>query len=300
MSTDPEIHSLLALLDDPDHEVAQAVEKRLRSRGAGIVLPLLKFAETSGDELAAERARTIVHDLNEELLVGEFTVLRAKLESRHRDALEDGAFLIARYGYPTLDTEFYKSELDALAGMLRDRISGIHSPYETLLATNDFFFTTRGFSGNHQSFLEADNSYINSVLDRRLGIPISLAVVYLLVASRRLGLPFSGASTPGHFLIRYDGDPSEPLFVDAFNGGVILREEDIRRFLYTSGMPFYDTFLRPASPRTILMRMLRNLIILFEENQNQRAHDAFERFRGILLGSPLAERVDGFDDIEAE
>jgi regulator of sirC expression with transglutaminase-like and TPR domain len=287
---DPEITSLLALLDDPDSEVAGVVEARLRSHGTCLLYPLAEFAKTSCDSVARERAYSLVRELNEEVLIDEFTALRTKIEEKRRGALEDGVFLIARYGYPMLDTEYYRLELDALAGMLHDRIKGIHSPLELLGATNEFFFKTRGFTGNHQNFLEADNSYLNQVLDRRLGIPISLAVLYVLVAGHRLGLPFSGVSTPGHFLIRFDGLQSEPIFIDAFNGGVILRIEDIKKFLYTAGLPYYDTFIRPASTRTILLRMLRNLILLSEEASDSCAKNAFDRFHGILLGNRSQEQ----------
>jgi regulator of sirC expression with transglutaminase-like and TPR domain len=279
-----ELRSLLALLDDPDPKVASVVEDRLRCCGPSIMCPLLDFAATSGDELAKLRAESIVHDINVEKLIEEFTALRQRIEHRERGTLEDGAFLIARYGAPSLDVEYYKAELDALAGMLHDRIRGIHSPVEVLAETNDFFFRLRGFRGNHQTFLDPDNSYINQVLDRRLGIPISLATIYILVAGKRLGLPFTGASTPGHFLVRYDGVRSEPLFVDAFNGGIVLKREDIRKFLYSSGIPYHESFVFPAPPVAILLRMIRNLIILFQEKKDEASRRAFERFHAILVG----------------
>lgn len=280
---DRELHSLISLLDDPDSRVASAVEARLRAKGNFVIEPLTSFLNSSDDGLAICRATGIIRDLNEEGLATEFEALRLRLEGS-RGGLEDGAFLIARYGYPCLDEEHYRRELDALAGMLHDRIAGIHSPVDILLAANEFFFKEKKFTGNHQYFFEADNSYINQVLDRRLGIPISLATVYLLVAAKRLGLPFSGASTPGHFLVRYDGLRTEPLFVDVFNNGIILRREDIRRFLYTSGVPYYESFIMPSSPRNILLRMLRNLTIFFEEKNDQPAKSAFDRFHTILLG----------------
>jgi regulator of sirC expression with transglutaminase-like and TPR domain len=284
-SDDSELRSLFTLLDDPDAGVAKAVEARLRARGEFVINPLLDFLGTSHDTLAIKRAAGIVRELTSDVLAVEFEALRMRLEEQRKGGLEDGAFLIARFGYPQLDVEYYKAELDALAGMLYDRIAGIHSPVEILAATNDFFFKEKKFRGNHQNFLEADNSYINQVLDRRLGIPISLATIYLLVAARRLGLPFSGASTPGHFLIRYDGVRDEPLFIDAFNGGIVLRREDIRRFLYTSGMPYYESFIMPSRPRNILLRMMRNLIIFFEETKDESSKLAFERFHHILMGS---------------
>jgi regulator of sirC expression with transglutaminase-like and TPR domain len=107
-------------------------------------------------------------------------------------------------------------------------------------------------------------------------------VVYILVARDRVGLPFSGASTPGHFLIRYDGVEDEPLFIDAFNGGLILKQRDIKRFLELSKLPFDEAFLRPASPRAILLRMIRNLIIVFTEQQDEPARKAFDKFMKVI------------------
>lgn len=288
-ASDSELRSLLALLDDPDPSVAEIVEERLRYCGPGVMYLLKDFAASSTDDLARLRAESILHDINVERLTEEFTMLRHRIEHRERGILEDGAFLIARYGTPDLDEEYYKAELDALAGMLHDRIRGIHSPVEVLAETNDFFFRTRGFHGNHQTFLDPDNSYIDQVLDRRLGIPISLATVYILVAGKRLGLPFTGASTPGHFLVRYDGVRNEPLFVDAFNGGIVLKREDIRGFLYSSGIPYHESFVFPAPPVAILLRMIRNLIILFQEKKNGPSKRAFERFHAILVGKEFRD-----------
>jgi regulator of sirC expression with transglutaminase-like and TPR domain len=291
-ATERELHSLLSLLDDPDIAVATVVEERIRSHGQYVIEPLTSFLGTCQDQLAIERASGILRDLTTDALSEEFTQLRNLMKVKPMTGLEHGVFLIARYGYPSLDINYYKRELDSLAGMLYDRIKGIHSPIDLLSATNDFFFKEKKFRGNHQHFLEADNSYINQVIDRRLGIPISLSVLYLLVAGKRLHLPFSGASTPGHFLIRFDGIRDEPLFIDAFNGGIILRSEDIRRFLYTSGIPYYESFISPAQPRNILLRMLRNLMILFEEQKDHEAHHTVERFHSILFGAEECSDTD--------
>src|SRR5579872_6751334 len=166
---DSEFISLVSLLDDPDARVASAVETRLRMRGTDILEPLLEFIDIADNDLAKGRATAIAKDFTEKVLLDGFSNLRVKIQEKKRSALEEGVFLIARYGYPRIDVEYYKAELDALAGMLHDRVAGIHAPLEVLSATNDFFFKTRGFKGNHDNFLDADNSYINQVLDRRLG-----------------------------------------------------------------------------------------------------------------------------------
>jgi len=276
-----ELASLLKLLDDPDHRVSEAVLVRLRSKGAPILPRLMEFVEEAADPLAVERTFSLIQEINEEHLAGEFEKLHERINNNDSNTLEDGAFLIAQYGYPALDLDKYYLELSDLAAILRDRVKSAYSPLDLLSITNKFFFEDQGFRGNQNKFLEADNSYINRVLDRRLGIPIALAVVYLLISRGRLGLPFSGAGAPGHFLIRYDG-LEEPLFIDAFNRGVILRQEDIKRFLNASGLPFSESFLEPASPRAILLRMIRNLIIVFKETDDSQGQAAFERFTRIL------------------
>jgi regulator of sirC expression with transglutaminase-like and TPR domain len=288
---DRELNSLLSLLDDPDIRVATAVTERLRSRGNGVLYPLLDFIDLSPDELARSRAELIVREFNEETLTTEFTKLARRLDNSERNTLEDGVFLIARYGYPRLAVESYRAELSKLAGMLGDAIAGIHSPLDILIATNDFFFQRQKFRGNQSQFHEPDNSFINRVLDRRMGIPISLSVIYLLIARVRLGLPFSGASAPGHFLIRYDGAGDEPLFVDAFNGGVVLRKRDIKRFLDSYGLLYNEAFLEPADSRSILLRMIRNLIIVFTQLGDLPAQKAFERFEEILSPNSTEDDV---------
>lgn len=282
---DSELRSLFSLIDDPDSRVAEAVEERLRTRGASIMMPLFAFANASSG-LARERAVRIGRELNVEILAEEYDTLEKQLAADDPNALEDGVFLIARYSNPALDVEYYKSFLDDYAGVLRNRIAKRSSALEVLNECNYLFFEEFKYHGNQTKFMDPENSYIHRVIERKSGIPISLAVLYLLVVDTRLKLPFSGASAPGHFLIRYDGlgsrTATEPLFVDAFNGGVILRERDIKRYLDTSGLPFNHTFLDPASPRSILLRMIRNLIIVFNENGDVAGRAAFERFMRIL------------------
>ncbi len=279
---DVELRSLFALLDDPDPRIAEVVTERIRTRGHGAISPLLDFLELNSDPLARTRGEQIAAEFNIERMNREFESLAQRLERGDRAAFEDGVFLIGRYGNPQLDLTEHKSDLDSFAQMLDYRIAGLTSALEVLEEVNHFFFDELRFRGNQAKFMEPENSYIDKVIERRMGIPISLAIVYLLVVRTRLKLPFSGASAPGHFLVRYDGLRSEPLFIDAFNGGTVLRERDIKRYLDGSGLPFNRQFLEPTHPRSILLRMIRNLIIVFTELGNTRARKAFEGFMRIL------------------
>ena len=289
---DAELRSLFSLLDDPDERVASAVTDRIKKRGLSVLEPLLDLSRTTDDDLTRIRIEQITTEFNTEVLASEFLALSRRLEANDPTALEDGIFLIARFANAHCFVEGYKELLDDYASMLRLRIQGLTSALEILNVCNTFFFEELRLRGNQGKFLEPENSYIDRVLDRKVGIPISLAVVYLLVAKYRLNLPFSGASAPGHFLIRYDGIPSEAIFVDAFNGGVILRERDIKRYLDSSGFPFNVSFLAPAQPRAILLRMIRNLIIVFTEQSMPSSRHSFERFMKIL--APDTEDSDVF------
>jgi regulator of sirC expression with transglutaminase-like and TPR domain len=282
IALDRELRSLFSLLDDPDPRVAEAVTERIRKRGEDVIPLLLHFMESTSEPLARDRAESITSEFTTARLTREFEVINRRLERNDPSAFEDGVLLIAKFGNPMLDVAEIRSDLDDFAETLRYRTAGLSSALEVLDEVNHFFFEDLRFRGNHAKFLDPANSYIDKVIERRMGIPISLAAVYLLVAKSRLGLPFSGASAPGHFLIRYDGLRSEPLFIDAFNGGILLRERDIKHYLDGSGLPFHKQFLDPTHPRQILLRMVRNLIIAFTELSNAPARAAFEGFMRTL------------------
>ena len=281
LALDSELRSLFTLLDDPDPRVAEAVTERIRKRGRDVIPHLLDFIDITSEPLARERAEGLTSEFHTDRLTRELEEITIRMIDDDPLAFEDGVFLIARFGNPRLNVPELRAELDSFAEMLNYRITGLSSALEVLHEVNHFFFEDLRFRGNHAKFLEPENSYIDKVIERRMGIPISLAIVYLLI-TRRLGLPFSGASAPGHFLIRYDGLHTEALFIDAFNGGVLLRERNIKHYLDGSGLPFNKQFLEPALPQQILLRMIRNLIIVFSERGNMPARGAFEGFMRIL------------------
>ncbi|MEI7992433.1 MAG: transglutaminase-like domain-containing protein [Actinomycetota bacterium] len=164
-------------------------------------------------------------------------------------ALDEACLLIAAHARPSLDVGGYLSRLDELAGEILP---------PTLDGLIDSVFGPHGFHGNTDNYYDPANSYLDQVIDRRVGIPITLAVVAMEVG-RRAGVPLWGVSMPGHFLLRDKVDPD--VFVDPFNGGRILGAGDCRRlhFALSGGSPWEDAFLNPASKLTVVARMLSNL-----------------------------------------
>jgi regulator of sirC expression with transglutaminase-like and TPR domain len=198
------------------------------------------------------------------------------------------ALLIARDEYPQLDPDLYDTLLQSHAEHLRNEIEAIDAWPMKMQAINRHLFEELGYKGNHDEYYDPRNSYLNEVFDRRLGNPVSLAMVQMEVA-RRLGVPLDGVSFPGHFLVRLPIDDGV-LVMDPFNRGRPLDEDELRQRArpHLGGeMPDDEALyqiLNPASHRAILMRMLRNLHGVYTERDDwERAVRSADR---ILKLSP--------------
>jgi regulator of sirC expression with transglutaminase-like and TPR domain len=211
----------------------------------------------------------------------------ARLDDDHLPLLAT-ALLIASDEYPRLDADLYDTLLQDHAEHLRGEIESTEAWPLKMQAINRHLFEELGYSGNHDQYYDPRNSYLNEVFDRRLGNPISLAMVQMEVA-RRLGVPLDGVSFPGHFLVRLPIDDGV-LVMDPFNRGRPLDEEELRmraRPHLGGEMPDDEALYRilsPASHRSMLMRMLRNLHGVYTDNDDwERAVRCADR---ILKLSP--------------
>jgi len=174
--------------------------------------------------------------------------------------LGEAALLIAEDAYAGLDIARYLKRLDELAEPLRDRVRPRTSLWELVQTLNGHLFGELGFRGNVEDYYDPRNSYLNEVLDRRLGIPITLSVLYI-EAARRIGLTVVGIGLPGHFIVEARRDTSS-ILLDPFQGGEALTLEDCERLVqdvYGSSVPFSEEQLAPVRKRQILTRMLNNL-----------------------------------------
>ena len=188
--------------------------------------------------------------------------LFAEMVRRRDDELDlaAAALLIAREEYPDLRVEDYIDRLDFLAGELARRVDLEDGPQGVISVINRYLFEELGFRGDQEDYFDPRNGFLNEVLDRRTGIPITLSVVYVEVA-RRLGLPVQGVGLPGHFIVKYVTDGS-PILIDPFHGGALLSREDCHervKAIYGPAAPFRESFLAAATKRQILGRILYNL-----------------------------------------
>lgn len=204
--------------------------------------------------------------------------------------LAQAALLIAQDEYPDLDIDKYLTRLDEMARAVRTQVMAAGNPGRIIDVLNDFLFDELGFTGNHQDYYNPRNSFLNDVLDHRIGIPITLAAVYIEV-SRRLNLPVHGVGLPGHFIVQYEG--AEPAFIDPFNAGERLTETDCRRRLreiFGAPVAFRPEWLEPVGNRQILTRMLYNLKGIYIRQEDPR--------RAILVVKKiLAVKPDAYTEL---
>lgn len=266
-----EIRALVTLLGDDDFSINELARKKLLQHGdsAKQILQQVAFSDSEG------RVRIEAQSLLEEFRLDDLAKKFKKVNSTSNFNLEHACFILAQIEYPDVKPSHYSAKIDQLAIKADKRLLGVNDEKTRVKLVNHFLFREEGFRGNVKSYYDPKNSYINKVLDRHLGIPISLSAIYLFLAER-LHLPVTGVGMPGHFLLKYNND-SEQFFIDAFNQGQILSRKDCEIFLHRMGFPFFDFYLSPTEPRDILARMIRNLVLIYLQHNQKRKIDILEK-----------------------
>jgi regulator of sirC expression with transglutaminase-like and TPR domain len=189
------------------------------------------------------------------------------------------ALTIALIDYPNLDIPDYLDRMDRLAMEVTGRSGPEADIYRSIAAVNYVLFRQYGFHGNRDDYFDPKNSFLNEVIERKTGIPITLSVLYMEVA-QRVGFMLDGVGFPGHFLVKCVGD-GEEIVIDPFNGGEIKSREDIDKMLfdlYGGKVVFHSAFLAPSTKKDILKRMLTNLkAIYINRNDLVRSLSALDR-----------------------
>jgi regulator of sirC expression with transglutaminase-like and TPR domain len=187
----------------------------------------------------------------------------AELVTREQFRLAEACLLIAEDAYPDVDIPGCIAQIDEMAETIRARLASDAFPEQKVAALNYHLFTELGFRGNLEAYYDPRNSYLNQVLERRTGIPITLSILYLEVG-RRVGLPLQGVLFPGHFLVKLRVQRGQ-LMLDPFAAGEPRSEAQLRHRLEQAlparhaGRMDLDRYLEPASSRDIVIRVLRNL-----------------------------------------
>jgi len=252
--------ALLKLLGDENAEVYHAVREQILAEG-NAACEWLRPHVLSDDPLLRRRVQEIIRHVDKQTSDNRF--LSFCLNHGEEFDLESAAWLLAQTQFPEINVEAYQALLDGYANALRERTDHHGRANTVLNKINDYLFDELGFKGNEQNYYEPDNSYLNRVLDRRTGNPISLCLFYMLLA-RRLSLPVTGIGLPGHFICRHQSASGE-IYVDVFNHGRLLTKADCVHYLVRGNYDLREEYLAPVSPRRMLLRICGNLHQIYLE-----------------------------------
>lgn len=229
-------------------------------------IPVFEIIEKLDNANLRLNSRRYVQSIHIEKVNFYLSQIAEKKPSNHYYDLEQGVFLLSSMGDYNINYLDFKNKLDSLAYRLNElfRINDVILTDQVKVhLLSRVLFEEEGFVGNKLFYHEPDNSFLTKLLHSKLGIPISLSVLYILVGMR-LGMPLFGVNLPLHFMLSYESDEFQT-FVDPFNGGVQIDKETCIRFLEANGYKDSKEYFQKASTLTILKRMYKNLINIYKK-----------------------------------
>lgn len=266
------LNALINLLDDPNEEVFQSVEKELLKQNIEIVAALEKAWESSMDEMAQTRIENIIHHL-------QFKHIKVELGNWIDEGAEDllyGAYLVAKYQFPSLEYAWVESQINEIRKDIWFELNDQLTSLEKVKVVNHIMYDVCKFSRNNINIMAAENNFINEVLLSKKGNPVALSVIYSVVC-QRLGLPVYGVNLPKNFILAYlDIGEAKSVslaqgevmfYINPINKGAVLGRKEIEFFLKQQKIqPQTNYFLPIRSNEEIVKRMLNNLLFAYESS----------------------------------
>ncbi|MGN7203160.1 transglutaminase-like domain-containing protein [Pedobacter sp. SAFR-022] len=266
MNNSTEIYALVKLLDDPDPEIFEHVEKRLVEHGNEVIEYLENVWETAPDATLQQRIENVVHQI-------QFNTVREDLNLWYQSGAFDllkGALIVNRYQFPDLDEQKIINQIEEIKREIWLNLQYEMSSIEKVKLINHIFYNVYGFRGNTTNHTDPQNSYLNQVLESKKGNQISLALIYSTLA-QKLDIPIYGVNLPQHFILGYldeskreEHDFGVLFYINAFNKGAIFGKHDVDQFLRQLQLEPLPGFYAPCSNVEIIRRIIRNLISSYE------------------------------------
>lgn len=268
-----EINALITLLEDPDESIFNHVRGEIIARGGSIVPQLERYWElnTFGG-LFQKRIEDLIHSIQYKTIQDKFATW---CMDEDNDLLE-GVLLINQYQYPSFDFTETKAMITQIRQDIWLELNDELTALEIVRVINHILFTVHGFQGNKTNSVAPENSYMADVLTAKKGNPLSLAVLYQVLANS-LDIPIYGINLPNHFILAYldenrlglvssqDEDKGALFYINAFAEGNIMHKSEVDTFLYHLELPQEDHYYRPCSNLEILTRMINNLMFAYTQ-----------------------------------
>lgn len=254
-----ELKALVSLLDDDDKQIATHIEEKILSLGTPVIPFLEKEWESNFNPSVQKRIEDIIHTL-------QFELVRERLREWYHGEQKDlltGMWIIATYQYPDLELEKLRQDLEQIYYDTWLEFKSDLYAFDQVKVVNGVLFNKLKFGANTKNFHSPGNSMINVVLESRKGNPITLCVIYMLVA-QKLKMPVHGVNLPNLFILTYK-DNHHTFYINAFNRGLIFSKQDIENYINELHLVPNPTFFEPCNSTEIIRRALRNLVVSFEK-----------------------------------
>ncbi len=267
-----DITALISLLDDPDEEIFSHIREKLLSYGSPVIPFLEKEWEKSFESTIQTRIENIIHHIQ---FTDTFENLKSWVKSGGENLLT-GILLVARYQYPDLDEAAIHKQIDSIKHDVWLELNPNLTALEKVRVLNHIIFEVHGFSGNTTNFHAPQNSYINNVLDSKRGNPLSLSIVYTIIA-QALEMPVYGVNLPEHFILAYanentnlpipisDKDEKVMFYINPFSKGTVFGKSEVDSFLRQLKVKPTPSFYEPCTNIDMIRRVINNLSYAYEK-----------------------------------
>ncbi len=277
-----ELKALVSLLDDEDDQIVAHIEEKIRSLGKEVIPYLEQEWESTFNPNLQRKIEDLIHTLQYQVLKERFNEW---FNSPDQDLLK-GLWLIATFQYPDIELTKLKQDLEQIYYEAWLEFKPDLHPFDQVKVINSVFYNKLKFGANTKNFHSPGNSLINIVLETRKGNPISLCVIYMLVA-QKLKLPIHGVNLPNLFILTYK-DEKVQFYINAFNRGLIFSKQDIENYIHELRLNPQESFFQPCSSLEIIRRTLRNLVMSFDKmGEHAKAEEVKELLLIITDGADL-------------
>jgi regulator of sirC expression with transglutaminase-like and TPR domain len=284
-----EINALIKLVDDPDEGIFQHVHDRTIEYGVNAIPYLENAWSLLGDSPNLQsKIEQIQHQI-------QFISIKSQLidwSLEKKPDLLDGFIIVSRYTYPDISSEYIKKYLDKIKQDIWIELNPNLTAFEQIKVFNKVFFDLYGFRGNVNDYYSSRNSLINTVLESKKGSPLSLSIIYLHIA-KSLDFPLYGINLPNHFILGYVDESLSRLignsksnvvfYVNPYSRGALLMNGDIERFLQELKLPLKEEFLLPCDTKSIIIRILNNLINSYKQDKSDDKVEELEELKNLII-----------------
>jgi regulator of sirC expression with transglutaminase-like and TPR domain len=287
-----EVNALITLIEDPDESIYHQVRNELRNYGEAIIPQLEQYWELQDfGPLFQKRVEELISSIQYE---GVYNRLKAWKNSEEKNLLE-GALIINRFQYPGYEEDEIRRTVSKIRQDIWLELNDNLTAFEQVRVINHILFTHHGFKGNRENYHQPQNSFIADMLASKSGNPLSLSLLYAHLSSS-LDLPIFGVNLPSHFILCYLDHQQEDealglkkedadvlFYINPFNAGAILQQDEIDEFLEKQNLPRDDRFYRPCTNMEMISRMLNNLIHAYITSNNESKVRELKTLQSLLL-----------------